>query len=59
MSGTITLQAPVLRPEALGFFRFGELNGWKVLTNDAGEWHVLRAADFESLLAGRLGEDHD
>jgi len=58
MSGTITLPGLQIRPESLGFFRFGDLKGWKVLTNDAGEWHLLRQPDFDALLSGNLGADH-
>ena len=58
MSGTIKLQAPDIQPDALGFFRFGDLDGWKVLTNDAGEWHALRPDDFNALISGKLTEDH-
>lgn len=47
-----------VRPEALGHFRFGDVDDWKVLTNDAGEWQALSAADFEALLRGEIADDH-
>ena len=55
---TITLQPPRLKEEALGFFRFGDIAPWKVLTNDAGEWHTLSTDDFNLLLKGELNDDH-
>ena len=51
-SRTLTLHPPAVNEEALGFFRFGDIDQWKVLTNDAGEWHVLTEADFHTLLKG-------
>ena len=55
---TITLRPPELKEESLGFFRFGDVAPWKVLTNDAGEWHTLSTEDFHRLLEGELKEDH-
>lgn len=57
-SRTLTLTPPVIRPESLGFFRFGDVDQWKVLTNDAGEWHTLTQEDFQSLLKGEIKADH-
>ncbi len=58
MSHKITLRSPQAKPESLGYFRFGDLDGWKVLTNDAGEWHVLTPTDFNALVSGNLSADH-
>lgn len=44
--------------DALGFFRWGPVGQRVVLTNDAGEWHMLDRADFDRLLAGQLPADH-
>ncbi len=54
----LTLQAPALAEERLGFFRYGHLAHQVLLTNDAGEWQFLSEADFTGLLDGSLGEDH-
>ncbi len=56
---SLTLPRPQLEPDGLGFFRFGELEGGRVvLTNDAGEWEVLDRSDFDALLGGALAGDH-
>jgi len=56
---SLTLPRPRVEPDGLGFFRFGELQGGRVvLTNDAGEWEVLDRGDFDALLGGTLAEDH-
>ena len=54
----LTLQRPAVKEDAVGFFRFGDIDQWKVLTNDAGEWHTLTTADFHKLLNGQIQEDH-
>ncbi|MCB9791722.1 MAG: His-Xaa-Ser system radical SAM maturase HxsB [Alphaproteobacteria bacterium] len=58
MTRTLELQLPALEAEALGYFRFGDVAGRKLLSNDAGEWLMLDEADFQALLEGRLAEDH-
>ncbi|MGB0640544.1 MAG: hypothetical protein ACPGTU_14495, partial [Myxococcota bacterium] len=55
---TIHLDSPAVIPDALGYFRFGDVDNWKVLTNDAGEWHALKTEDFHLLLKGELDEEH-
>lgn len=56
---SLKLTFPALRPQALGFFRWGGLADDRVvLTNDAGEWLLLDRVDFDALLAGRLGPGH-
>ena len=54
----LTLHPPVVNEDALGFFRFGDVDQWKILTNDAGEWHVLNHTDFNTLLKGKLTDEH-
>jgi hypothetical protein len=54
----LTLEQPHLKPESLGYFRFGDVDEWKILTNDAGEWHTLSTDDFHALLQGGIGPDH-
>jgi His-Xaa-Ser system radical SAM maturase HxsB len=55
---TLRLQTPELDESSLGYFRFGELDGWRVLTNDAGEWLTIRPDDFDKLLAGQIDDSH-
>ena len=55
---TLSLERPTVHPEKLGFFRFGDVDGWRVLTNDAGEWHTLSSDDFNALLKGDIGPEH-
>ena len=42
-----TLSLPVVQsnPSALAYFRFGEVAGRMLLTNDAGQWHFLSKDD--------------
>jgi uncharacterized protein len=49
---------PALAPETLGFFRWGRIGEQIVVTNDAGDWALLDAAEFADLAAGRVGEGH-
>jgi His-Xaa-Ser system radical SAM maturase HxsB len=44
--------------EKLSFFRWGDINGKKIVTNDAGAWHFLDEKSFEDLLAGRIADGH-
>jgi uncharacterized protein len=55
---TIALPKRSLRPEHLGFFRFGRIAGQVLLTNDAGEWQLLSEDEFDALLDGRIDEAH-
>ena len=55
---SLAITPPRVRPESLGHFRFGNVDDWKVLTNDAGEWQALSAADFAALLKGEITDDH-
>ncbi len=57
-SRTISLRQLSISPEKLGFFRYGEVGGRMLLTNDAGEWHFLSKEDFATFLAGDLSADH-
>ena len=47
-----------LREDKLGFFRWGSIGERTILTNDAGEWELLSADDFATLLAGEIDEGH-
>ncbi len=42
----------------LSFFRWGDVAGKKLVTNDAGAWHFLSERSFEEFLAGRIEEGH-
>jgi uncharacterized protein len=55
---SMNLKLPTVAPEKLGFLRFGDVDDWKVLTNDAGEWHTLSTEDFNALLKGEIGTEH-
>jgi His-Xaa-Ser system radical SAM maturase HxsB len=55
---SLTLAAPTLAADDLGFFRWGRIAGKVLLTNDAGEWAFLSEQEFDDLLAGRIGEGH-
>lgn len=54
----LRLRQPTLVPEHLAFFRYGEVAGKVLLTNDSGQWHFLSKEDFETLLAGKLEAEH-
>lgn len=47
-----------LAEDKLSFFRWGDLAGKKIVTNDAGYWHFLDQQAFGDLLAGRIAEGH-
>jgi uncharacterized protein len=55
---TLKLPAPPAVSDNVGFFRYGLVGGRMLLTNDAGEWHFLSEADFQSLLAGQIEPSH-
>lgn len=55
---TIRLARPAVSPGKLGPFRFGEIAGRVLLTNDAGEWLFLDKPEFAEFLAGRVGPAH-
>jgi len=54
----LELPRRALRPETLGYFRWGRVGGKGLLTNDAGEWLLLDEPDLQALLAGKLGAEH-
>ncbi|MCB9759236.1 MAG: His-Xaa-Ser system radical SAM maturase HxsB [Alphaproteobacteria bacterium] len=58
MTRTLTLTAPPEQVEHLGFFRFGDVGGKVVITNDAGEWTLLERPDFQALLVDTLAPEH-
>ena len=55
-----TLSLPVVQsnPSALAYFRFGEVSGRMLLTNDAGQWHFLTKDDFALFVGGSLPSGH-
>jgi len=55
---TVKLRRLPLVEDKLGFFRFGDVAGRKLLTNDAGQWIFLSEEELEDLLAGRIGPEH-
>jgi His-Xaa-Ser system radical SAM maturase HxsB len=55
---SVPLSPPVLAEDQLGYFRWGQVAGKILVTNDAGDWLFLSAPEFEDLLAGRVGADH-
>jgi His-Xaa-Ser system radical SAM maturase HxsB len=57
-SRTVRVVRLPLAEEKLGFFRYGEVGGKKVVTNDAGAWHLLDEQSFQDLLAGRVVAGH-
>lgn len=40
--------------QKVGFFRFNQLNGKYLITNDIGEWSFLTPRDFDSFLYGKI-----
>ena len=58
MSRTISLKRLSLAPEKLAFFRYGDVAGKKLLTNDAGGWLFLEHDEFDELVTGRLSTEH-
>lgn len=59
-TGVVKLPKIEVAPEKLGYFRWVELSGGKiVMTNDAGEFHFLDKPAFRAFLKGEIGEDHD
>lgn len=55
---TVSVRRLPLVTDALAFFRWGEVAGRMIVTNDAGQWHMLEKPDFEKLLAGQIVEGH-
>lgn len=55
----IRLPKNKLHSQKVGFFRFREIKGKKiVLTNEAGEYIILRPKEFRAFLDGKIGESH-
>jgi His-Xaa-Ser system radical SAM maturase HxsB len=46
-------------PEKLGFFRFGNVDGKRVVTNDAGEWVLLTEEHFRDFIGGSVTHGHE
>ena len=57
---TLKLRKPKVEADDLGFFRFARLDGGKVvITNDAGEFHLLTSEDFDLFLEGGITDEHE
>ena len=54
----ITLEPPTINVEGLGFFRHGCVGDKVVLTNDAGDWHLLDEDDFRLFVSGGMHAEH-
>ena len=54
----IQVRLPEVQADKLGFFRFTEVGGKMLLTNEAGEWHFLSPADFQTFLKGDVEPGH-
>lgn len=57
-SRTIRLDRLSIAAEKLAFFRYGDVAGKKLLTNDAGEWLFLEHDEFADFVAGRVTAGH-
>ncbi|MCB9682683.1 MAG: hypothetical protein H6733_14555 [Alphaproteobacteria bacterium] len=55
---TVSVTRRPVDAEQLGYFRFGDVAGGVLVTNELGEWHHLDADTFRALLAGGLDADH-
>ena len=55
---TLELPSRPIDADQLAFFRFGEIAGRVLLTNDAGQWLFLDRESFGALLAGTLPAEH-
>lgn len=55
---SVSLPQLELSAESLGFFRWGNVGGSIVATNDAGEWAALAQAELDELLSGKIAEGH-
>ncbi len=44
-------------PKKLGFFRYSQINGQYLLTNDIGDFAFLSPAEFEQFIRGKLSPD--
>jgi len=47
-----------LAEDKLSYFRFGDVGDKKIVTNDAGAFHLMGQQAFEDFLGGRIGADH-
>lgn len=48
------LDLKTINKQKVGFFRFKELNGQYLITNDIGDWCFLSSQEFESFLSGKI-----
>lgn len=52
---TLSLSRPRVAADELGYFRWGRVGEHVVITNEAGDFELLRPADFQRFLAGEIG----
>lgn len=55
---SISVTRPEIAADGLGFFRWGQVAGKVLVTNDAGEWAFLEDDELADLIGGRVGSDH-
>jgi His-Xaa-Ser system radical SAM maturase HxsB len=55
---SLPLSPPELAADSLGYFRWGQIAGKVLVTNDAGDWAFLSEAEHLDLLAGRIADGH-
>lgn len=56
---SVKVKRRTVNADKLGYFRWGEVGGKILLTNDAGEWEFLGNTDFDIFLKGGLSKDHE
>lgn len=56
-NAVVSVASRPVKPELLGYFRFGSFAGGVIVTTELGEWHHLDEATFRSLLSGALGPE--
>ncbi|HYC59176.1 MAG TPA: His-Xaa-Ser system radical SAM maturase HxsB [Thermoanaerobaculia bacterium] len=49
---------PEIAADTLAYFRFGQLGERAILSNDAGEWHLMPQPEFDQFVRGQLPADH-
>lgn len=56
--GEVIARTPEIAADQLGFFRWGEVAGKPIVTNDAGDWVFLEHDELADLLSGKISADH-
>ena len=54
----VTFKPNKINSQTVGFFRFKDLNGQYLLTNDVGDYSFLSSQQFNSFLAGTVEQAH-